>query len=97
MGHFTGEAWLSQWPRLTRRLFGWVWAGKVFHGEQVLNIIFGQRRVLGTVRLERPDIVIDYPQLQLQDRLRPVTPWMYFGHMPLGRGMVYFTLLQQAS
>jgi len=92
VGRFQGYAWLVRWP-WTTRLFGSVWAGKVFGSDAtVMNRILGHLFITGRVRLEHDEVVIDYPQLRVQDRLRPVTPLLYLGSMKVWRTSVYFTL-----
>ena len=93
VGTFTGEAWLATWPSITR-LIGALWQGKTFTGDAVTNRILWAQRVQGRVWIEGSDLIIDYPKLKLRDYLRPVTPWLYFGHMKIGRAMVYFTLVE---
>lgn len=48
----------------------------------------------GNVSLKDGEVLIDYPQLHLQDRLKPVSETLWLGRMDLRGKTIWFTLEQ---
>jgi hypothetical protein len=68
----------------------WVWQGKVFTGNTVVNRIGPWQVVRGTVTASETEITIRYPG-GLTDVLEP-RPWGYKGRLVLGSMSVEFEL-----
>lgn len=88
-GQYDGRT-TSPWLRWTR----WVWKGKVFTGDRVVNRIGPWRLVRGTVTSNHYAIIIHYPG-GLFDTLTP-RPWGYEGTLVLGPFVIRFELRHRA-
>lgn len=84
-GQYDGRT-LSPWLRWTR----WVWQGKVFTGDRVVNRIGPWRLVQGTVTADDRQVFIRYPG-GLMDVLTP-RPWGYRGALRVGPCRIRFEL-----
>lgn len=95
-GSYDGFAWSKTLPINFLNRF---WKGKVFTGHTVRNKIIGRQLVEGVVSLVGVEILIDYPQLRVQDRLRQITtsPEMYLGRMNLRSHDINFTLTRSVE
>lgn len=97
----TYDGWVKNrpwWPAYWR-----LWRGKVFEScaccpecraRWVLNRIGPFLRVRGDTLVKNGEVLVDYPQLKLQDRLRPVsaTPELWLGRLLLRGKTIWFTL-----
>lgn len=90
-GTFHGLAWSHDLPGI--EYLNGLWTGKVFAGTKVMNLILGKQRIPGVVTLEGRDVVIRYPQLGLEDTLKPYRAQAgWIGRMRVGPSVVWFTL-----
>lgn len=93
-GSYDGFAWSKTLPINFMNRF---WKGKVFTGHTVRNKIIGRQMIEGVVSLVGIEILIDYPQLHVQDRLRQINGDSYLGRMNLRGHIVNFTLVRSVK
>lgn len=97
VGTYDGEVWpRPRWPA-----WWMLWRGKHFsrsctcdrgtHGV-VANRIGPLLLIPGETWLDDGEVLIDYPQLGLQDRLKPVSDTLWLGRLALRGKTVWFTL-----
>jgi hypothetical protein len=94
VGRFTGEAWSHSLPVVPMAAL--LWKGKVFTGDKVRNVVKGLGEAFtGDVYLTSGEVVIYYAGLKLTDYLKPMSPDVWLGRMPLGSHVVNFLLRQE--
>lgn len=71
---------------------GWLWQGKIFDDQVVINKILGFKLIQGDVIYCSECVIIVYPMLGLRDTLIPVTPEFWLGILKLWKFTIYFTL-----
>jgi hypothetical protein len=95
-GSYSGVASSKTLPIGSMNYF---WKGKVFVGLTVRNRILGMQLIEGVVLFDKTgdELIIDYPQLHLQDRMRQIDEETYLGRMELGSNVINFVLTKDVK
>lgn len=99
VGTYDGRTWpVSVWPLWRGKVFYGEWQGKEFWGGrwpggcEAINRLGSGLIIHGDVYRQCSEVVIDYPQLHIQDYLKPVSDTLWLGYLKLGPFRIWFTL-----
>lgn len=90
-GRFSGQILVMRdgWRRtLAERL----WRGKLFTDDRVVNFAGPIPVIPGKVSLQDGELIIDYPQQGLRDRLKPISTVSWLGQIGYRGETIWFRL-----
>jgi hypothetical protein len=94
IGELDGYAWVPGWP-IVHRLTPWIWRGKVFTGDAVVNCLGpgGRLRLFrGQLRVDGREHAIHYG-FGLRDTMRVAAPGLWLCQFSVGSHRILYFLL----